>query len=52
MPKVLVTILTGFLGSEKTMLMNQILKEDHSKKIAVVENEFGAVGVDDKLVLE
>ena len=51
-PKVPVTILTGFLGSGKTTLLNRILKENHGKKIAVIENEFGAVGVDDKLVLE
>ena len=45
-----VTILTGFLGSGKTTLLNRILRENHGKKIAVIENEFGAVGVDDKLV--
>jgi G3E family GTPase len=48
--KVPVTILTGFLGSGKTTLLNRILKENHGKKIAVIENEFGAVGIDDKLV--
>ena len=51
-PKIPVTILTGFLGSGKTTLLNRILKENHGKKIAVIENEFGAVGIDDKLVLE
>jgi G3E family GTPase len=50
--KVPITILTGFLGSGKTTLLNRILKEQHGKKIAVIENEFGAVGVDDKLVIE
>ena len=44
--KVPVTILTGFLGSGKTTLLNRILKENHGKKIAVIENEFGAVGID------
>ena len=48
--KVPVTILTGFLGSGKTTLLNRILKENHGMKIAVIENEFGAVGIDDKLV--
>ena len=48
--KIPVTILTGFLGSGKTTLLNRILSENHGKKIAVIENEFGAVGVDDKLV--
>ena len=45
-----VTILTGFLGSGKTTLLNRILKENHGHKIAVVENEFGAQGIDQTLV--
>ena len=48
--KVPVTILTGFLGSGKTTLLNKILSEEHGKRIAVIENEFGEVGVDDALV--
>jgi len=36
-----VTIVTGFLGSGKTTLLNYILTEQHSKKIAVILNEFG-----------
>lgn len=47
-----VTILTGFLGSGKTTLLNRILKENHGKKIAVIENEYGDVSIDDKLVEE
>ena len=45
-----VTILTGFLGSGKTTLLNRILKEDHGHKIAVIENEFGEVGVDNEIL--
>ena len=45
-----ITILTGFLGAGKTTLLNRILKEKHGKKIAVIENEFGAVGIDQSLV--
>ena len=41
-----VTILTGFLGSGKTTLVNRILQENHDARIAVIENEFGQVGVD------
>jgi G3E family GTPase len=45
-----VTILTGFLGSGKTTLLNRILKEDHGRRIAVIENEFGEVGVDSEII--
>jgi G3E family GTPase len=47
-----VTVLTGFLGSGKTTLLNRILAERHGMRIAVIENEFGEVGVDDALVLD
>jgi G3E family GTPase len=45
-----VTILTGFLGSGKTTLLNRILKEEHGHRIAVIENEFGEVGVDNDII--
>ena len=48
--KIPVTVLTGFLGSGKTTLLNYILGANHGKRIAVIENEFGEVGVDDQLV--
>jgi Ni2+-binding GTPase involved in maturation of urease and hydrogenase len=44
------TVRAGFLGSGKTTLLNHILSADHGKKIAVIENEFGEVGVDDQLL--
>src|SRR5438132_1100533 len=46
-----VTVLTGFLGAGKTTLLNRILTENHGKRIAVIENEFGEVGVDQDLVI-
>ena len=49
--KVPVTILTGFLGSGKTTLLNRILTEEHGQRIAVIENEFGEVGIDQGLVI-
>lgn len=49
--KVPVTILTGFLGSGKTTLLNRILSDEHGKRIAVIENEYGEVGIDHALVI-
>ena len=49
--KIPVTILTGFLGSGKTTLLNHILREEHGKRIAVIENEFGEVDIDSDLVV-
>jgi G3E family GTPase len=46
-----VTVLTGFLGAGKTTLLNRILREQHGKRIAVIENEFGEIGVDNDLVI-
>lgn len=48
--KVPVSVLTGFLGAGKTTLLNYILNQNHGKRIAVIENEFGEVGIDDALV--
>ncbi|MCW6004441.1 GTP-binding protein [Micromonospora sp. CPCC 205371] len=50
--RVPVTVLTGFLGSGKTTLLNRILTEQHGMRIAVIENEFGEIGIDDALVLD
>ncbi|AUC41818.1 Putative metal chaperone, involved in Zn homeostasis, GTPase of COG0523 family [Dickeya solani RNS 08.23.3.1.A] len=44
------TILTGFLGAGKTTLLRHLLYADHGEKIAVIENEFGAVAIDDALL--
>uniref|UniRef100_A0A7S2IJ00 CobW C-terminal domain-containing protein n=1 Tax=Helicotheca tamesis TaxID=374047 RepID=A0A7S2IJ00_9STRA len=47
-----ITVITGFLGAGKTTLVNYILREQREWKIAVLENEFGAVAIDDGLVAE
>ena len=47
-----VTVLTGYLGAGKTTLLNHILTYEHGKKVAVIVNEFGEVGIDNKLVID
>lgn len=44
------TILTGFLGAGKTTLLQYILQEQQAYKVAVIENEFGEVAIDDALL--
>ena len=48
--KLPVLVLTGYLGAGKTTLLNYILREQHDKKLAVIENEVGEVSVDDALI--
>merc|ERR1711939_956469 len=45
-----VTVLTGFLGAGKTTLLNHLLTGDHGLRFAIIENEFGEVGVDEKIL--
>ncbi len=46
-----VTVLTGYLGAGKTTLLNRILTHEHGKRIALIINEFGEVGIDNQLVI-
>ena len=45
------TVVTGFLGSGKTTLINRILREQHGRKLAVIVNEFGEISIDGQLVI-
>lgn len=47
-----VTVLTGYLGAGKTTLLNRILTQEHGKKVAVIVNEFGEIGIDNQLVID
>ncbi len=49
-PPLPVTLLTGFLGSGKTTLINHLLRSHPNERIAIVENEFGSVGIDGSLI--
>jgi len=50
--KVPVTLITGFLGAGKTTFLNYVLTENHGKRIAVIQNEFGEeIGVETAMVV-
>ncbi len=46
-----VTVLTGFLGAGKTTLLNDLLTQRHGHKCAIIINEFGAISIDNQLVV-
>jgi G3E family GTPase len=46
-----VTILTGFLGAGKTTSLNHLIKNNPATKFAIIENEFGDIGIDNDLVV-
>ncbi len=48
--KIPVTVITGFLGSGKTTLIRQLLKNNQGRRIAVLVNEFGELGIDGELL--
>ena len=50
MHKIPVTVITGFLGSGKTTLVRHLLQNNQGRRIAVIVNEFGEVGIDGELL--
>jgi len=50
--RISVTVITGFLGAGKTTLLNNIIRKHPEKKFAIIENEFGEVGVDSGLIVD
>ncbi|MBU1176019.1 MAG: cobalamin biosynthesis protein CobW [Alphaproteobacteria bacterium] len=48
--KIPATIVTGFLGAGKTTLIRHLLAHSHGKRLALIINEFGDVGVDRELL--
>ena len=43
-------LLTGYLGSGKTTLLQHVLRNNDGRRIAVLMNEFGEVGIDTKTI--
>lgn len=50
MHKIPVTVITGFLGAGKTTLLRHLLQNNEGRKIAILVNEFGEVGIDGELL--
>jgi len=50
--KIPVTILTGFLGAGKTTLLNRLIQQHPAARFAIIENEFGEIGIDNELVIQ
>lgn len=50
MHKIPVTVITGFLGAGKTTLVRHLLQNNQERRIAVLVNEFGEVGIDGELL--
>ncbi len=50
MHKIPVTVITGFLGAGKTTLIRNLLRNNQGRRIAVLVNEFGEVGIDGDLL--
>ncbi|MGB3298226.1 MAG: cobalamin biosynthesis protein CobW [Phormidesmis sp.] len=50
MSKLPVTVITGFLGAGKTTLVRNLLQNNQGRRIAVIVNEFGEVGIDGELL--
>jgi len=48
--KIPATIVTGFLGSGKTTLLRKLLTNAQGRRIAVIVNEFGELGIDGELL--
>ena len=48
--KIPVTVITGFLGAGKTTLVRHLLQNPQGKRLAVIVNEFGDVGVDGEIL--
>lgn len=48
--KIPATIVTGFLGAGKTTLLRHLLSHAGGRRIAVIVNEFGALGIDGELL--
>jgi cobalamin biosynthesis protein CobW len=48
--KIPVTIITGFLGSGKTTLIRHLIQNNNGRRLAIIVNEFGAMGIDGELI--
>ena len=50
MPKIPATVVTGFLGAGKTTLIRHLLRTANGRRLALVINEFGDLGIDGEIL--
>jgi G3E family GTPase len=49
-PRILLTVIGGYLGAGKTTLLNHVLRDAGDRRLAVLVNDFGAINIDAELI--
>ena len=47
-----ITVIGGYLGAGKTTLLNRLLAEPHGRRLGVIVNDFGSIGIDAELLAD
>ena len=49
-PDIPITVIGGYLGAGKTTLLNRLLREPDGRRLGVIVNDFGSIGIDAELL--